>query len=232
MKDYSNSERPFCIRIAFDRSVCGYVVKLCCLSRVGHVVNLLSIVDHVKFEADLSVEDGSQLANFGQIGYTGLHSNTIVSRLFSSRTCNSDMIYRVVKKVRNLQNGDVTVYILKLVELGNYHSSKGGVFEVASDRDGRLETLHWSCSFSTLFIEKYSEFILIDGTHKTNIYDLTLVVTTVVDSLGISNSARFLVTPSEISSSIETHLDLLRICSNPSHDLSGSIFSSIMTDEE
>ena len=121
--------------------------------------------------------------------------------------------------------------MLKLDELVNYHSSEGGVFEMASDRGGRIETLHWSGSFSSLFIEKYSDFILIDGTHNTNLYDLSLVVTTMVDSLGVSIPAGFLVTLSENLSSIESHLDLLRIDSNPSHDLYGGIYYSMMTDE-
>ena len=54
------------------------------------------------------------------------------------------MIYRVVKKARDFHCGDATDCMLKLVELGNYHSSKGGLFEMASDRCGRLEILHWS----------------------------------------------------------------------------------------
>ena len=65
--------------------------------------------------------------------------------------------------------------MLKLVELGNYHSFEGVVFEMVSNRGDRLETLHWSVSFSSLFIEKYSDCILIDGTPKINIYDLSLV---------------------------------------------------------
>ena len=73
--------------------------------------------------------------------------------------------------------------MLKLVELGNCHESNGRVFDLASGSGGRLETLHWSGSFSFFLIEKYSDFILIDGTYQTNIYDLSLVVTTVVDSL-------------------------------------------------
>ena len=44
------------------------------------------------------------------------------------------MIYRVVRKVRNLYYGDATDYMIKLVELNNSQSSKGGVFEMASDK--------------------------------------------------------------------------------------------------
>ena len=60
------------------------------------------------------------------------------------------------------------------------------MFELTSNRGGRLQILHWSGSSSSFFIDIYSDFVLIDGTHKTDIYDLSLVVITVVDSLGVS----------------------------------------------
>ena len=69
---------------------------------------------------------------------------------------------------------------------------------MVSDRGGRLEILHCSGSFSSLFVKKYNDFILIDRTHKTNIYDLSLLVTTVVDSLGVSVPIGLMVAPSEI----------------------------------
>ena len=52
------------------------------------------------------------------------------------------------------------------------------------DNGGRLETLHWSNPLSRTFVPVLSDFVLIDGTHKTNIYDVSLIVTTMVDSLG------------------------------------------------
>ena len=84
---------------------------------------------------------------------------------------------------------------------------------------------------SSLFVKKYNDFILIDGTHKPNIYYLSLLVTAVVESLGISVRLGFMVAPSENSSSIESYLDHLKIGSNPSLDLYGSISCAIMTDE-
>ena len=59
-----------------------------------------------------------------------------------------------------------------------------------------------------------SDFVLIDGTHKTNIYDLSLIVTTVVDSLGKSVPIGFLLAPSEHSESITTHMNLLKLTGN------------------
>ena len=48
----------------------------------------------------------------------------------------------------------------------------------------------------------YIDFLLIDSTRKINIYDLSLIITTVVDSLEKSVSIGFLMTSSEYSDSI------------------------------
>ena len=76
-----------------------------------------------------------------------------------------------------------------------------------------------------------SDFVLIDGTYKTNIYDLSLIVTTVVDSLGKYVPLGFLLAPSEHSGSITRHMNILKLtgnnCINPSYINT----RSIMTDE-
>ena len=77
-KGCSHSEYPFCVCIALDKSACCYVDKLYRLYFVGDIVNLSSIDSHVKFVADLYVEERSRLTNFGQIGYTSLQSNIVL----------------------------------------------------------------------------------------------------------------------------------------------------------
>ena len=79
-KGCDHSGCPFCVRIAFDRSVGSYVVKLCRCLYIGPVVNLSFIPGHIRFESDLSIEERSQLPNFGKIGYTGLQSKTTLCR--------------------------------------------------------------------------------------------------------------------------------------------------------
>jgi len=76
--------------------------------------------------------------------------------------------------------------MIKLMELGSIHKSNEGIFEMTSDNVGRLETLHWYNPLSRTFVPGLSDFVLIGGTYKTKIYDLSLIVTTVVDSLGKS----------------------------------------------
>ena len=60
------------IRIAFDRAIGGHIIKVCRLSYLGHIINLSSIISQPKFEADLSIEERSQLVNFSNIGYIDL----------------------------------------------------------------------------------------------------------------------------------------------------------------
>ena len=141
------------------------------------------------------------------------------------------MIYRVVRKAGTLHYDDATDCMFKLVEFGTYHSSKGGVFEMASDKGGRLEILDWSSSFFSMFVDKYNDFVIIDSTYKTSMYDVSLIVTTMVDSLGISDPVGFLLAPSENSASIDDHLDHLKIGGIHSHGLHGISSCSIMTDE-
>ena len=79
------------------------------------------------------------------------------------------------------------------------------------DKKGRLKTLDWSNLFSESCVPKYSDFVLIDGTHKTNIYDLSLAVTTMIDSLVKYVPIRFLLAPSEHPHSITKHMNLLKL---------------------
>ena len=51
-KGFNHPDCPFCIRVAFDRSVGAYVVKRCRSSHTCHGVNLSSIVGHVRYESD------------------------------------------------------------------------------------------------------------------------------------------------------------------------------------
>ena len=155
----------------------------------------------------------------------------MLCRLFSGETYDSDMIYRIERKARTLYYSDATDCMLKLVELDNSHRSKGSVFEMASDKGVRLETLYWSGSFYSLFVDKYNDFVLIDGTRKTNFYDLSMTFTTTVDSLGLSVPVGFLLAPSENPASIEDHLGYLKIGGINSNGLHGVSSCSIMTDE-
>ena len=83
-KGCEHSGCPFSVRIAFDRSVGSYVVKLCRCLHTGHVVNLSSIPGHIRFESDLSAEERSQLANFGNCIYRSAIQECALSFIFWS----------------------------------------------------------------------------------------------------------------------------------------------------
>ena len=74
-----------------------------------------------------------------------------------------------------MQLGDSSDYMKRLMDFSNCYKSKEGVFQTSSDNGGRLETLYRSSPFSKSVMSSYSYFLLVDGTHKTNIYDLSLI---------------------------------------------------------
>ena len=108
-----------------------------------------------------------------------------MSFVWYDRTYDSKMIYHVLYKVWTLQFSDATDCMLKLVNLDNSPKPTVIVFKIASNQGSILETLHYCGPSSNLFISKYTDFVLVDSTHKTNIYNLSLVVITVVDILEI-----------------------------------------------
>ena len=58
---------------------------------------------------------------------------------------------------------------------------------MVSDRCRRLKIVYLSGSFISLYIENYSDCILIDGTHKTNIYHLRLIDFILIDGTHKTN---------------------------------------------
>ena len=222
---------PFCIHISFDRDIGHYIIKRSILTHKGHVVNQASFSGHASYESDVSDDEKNQLAKFGRMGSTFQNAKHCLIRLFQNRTYDSSLIYRVIKKHRILQFGDSSDFMIKLIDIGNCHKSKGGIFEMTSDKGGRFETLHWSGPYSKLFVPYCSDFLLINGTHKTNIYDLSLSVMTVVDSLGKYVPIGFLAAPFEHSDSINRQKNLLKLIRIGCCDPSSIQSRSIMTDE-
>ena len=154
------------------------------MTHEGYVVNQASISGNASYESDLTDDEKNQVAKFGKMGSTAQNAKNGALRLFQHRTYDSSLIYHVVKKHRILQFGDSSDCMIKLMDIGNCHKSKRGIFEMTSDKGGRLETLHWPSPYSILCVPNYSDFLLINDTHKTNIYDISLIVTSVVDSFG------------------------------------------------
>ena len=59
--------------------------------------------------------------------------------------------------IKNEVYGDASNCMVKLVVLGNSHKQKGRVFELESDKGGRLETLNWSNYLSSSIISKHDD---------------------------------------------------------------------------
>ena len=79
---------------------------------------------------------------------------------------------------------------------------------------------------------KYSDFIVIDGTHGTNAYGLTLIPLCLVDTLGKTIIAAVLIVPSENSTSIINGMKAVNIGSEGGVLLSdGGLCFAIVAEE-
>ena len=74
------------------------MITKCDLAHEGHIVNESSILTHARIESDLTKDEKNQLATFGKMGSTALNAKNGLIRLFSNRTYNSTLRYRIVKK--------------------------------------------------------------------------------------------------------------------------------------
>ena len=63
-----------------------------------HIVNESSIFTDARIESDLTEDEKNQLVIFGKMGGTALNTKNGLIRLFSNRTYDSTLIYRIVKK--------------------------------------------------------------------------------------------------------------------------------------
>ena len=83
---------------------------------------------HARIESDLTDDEKNQLATFGKMDSSALNSKNGLIRLFTNRTYDSSLIYRIVRKHRILQFGDASDCMITLMELGSIHKSKEGIF--------------------------------------------------------------------------------------------------------
>ena len=85
------------------------------------------------------------------------------------------------------------------MEMGFLLRKTGGVFHYDLDTYGRL---HWAVlqgRRNKEYLEKYSAYVAMDGTHLVDKYGHVLVLLTVVDCLGLTQPVGIIVCPSEDS---------------------------------
>ena len=62
----------------------------------GHIVNEASILTHARIESNLTKYEKNQLAIFGTMSGTAQNIKNRFIRLFTNRTYDSSLIYRIV----------------------------------------------------------------------------------------------------------------------------------------
>ena len=131
-----------------------------------------------------------------------------------------------LKLIRNLKHNmrkefygsDGDSYQRLLEWQGKYVQKDDGIFHIETEANVFTQCVYVRFPGAKPFYDQYSDFIICDGTHKTNKYNMTLVVLTLVDALGKSVLAGLMIVPSEKQEYIEKGLKKLQL------DTKGSVF--------
>jgi len=122
--------------------------------------------------------------------------------------------------------------MLALMHLGHAILDKGGIFEYQVRDDMRIDHIFIMFLEMEAYNIKYSDFIVIDGTHGTNAYELTLIPLCLVDTLKKTIIAAVLIMPSENSISIINGMKVVNIGSEGGVLLSdGGLCFAIVAEE-
>ena len=97
------------------------------MTRESYVVHQASISGHVSYESDVSDVEKNQLVKLGKMSSITQNTKNGLINLFQNRIYYSFLIYRVIKKRRILEFGDSSDCMIKLMDIGNCHKSKGGI---------------------------------------------------------------------------------------------------------
>ena len=107
------------------------------------------------------------------------------------------------------------------IELGHGIEQKGGTFHYNLDNDNSLESFVLQTKLMQQYAHKFSDFVLIDGTHCVNRYGQVLIPTSVVDCLGKTRVTTITLAGSENAP------ELIQLCEKVNIFLPGTPF---MTD--
>jgi len=173
-------------------------------------VNITACGKELKcYESNLSEEEKSTIIQFGaDVSLSKLRC--ILKRCFPYEY-HLDLLKHMKKKAQDSTNGNDPDGMQALMHLGHVILDKGEIFEYQAKDDMHIDHIFiWFPGMEAYNI-KFGNFIVIDGTHGTNAYGLTLIPLCLVDTLGKTIIAAVLIVPSENSTSIINGMNAVNI---------------------
>jgi len=163
-------------------------------------VNITACGKELKcYESNLSEEEKSTIIQFG--ADVSLSKLRCILKICFPYEYHSNLFKCMKKKAQDSTDGNDPDGMQALMRLGDAFLDKGRNFEYQVRHDMRIDHIFIGFPGMEAYNIKYGDFILIDGTHGTNAYGLTLIPLCLVDTLGKTIFAAVLVVPSKNSTS-------------------------------
>jgi hypothetical protein len=138
------------------------------------------------------------------------------------RNFRSRLLRRIINKYRDKFYGNGRDQIPDLVKWGELERQNGGAFKMFSDNMCQVRAFIFQTKEMREYAKAYNDFIILDGTHGTNQYGLTLEPPTIIDSLGKSVIGGIPICESEQSKFSREILEVLGL---------HNVGATLMTDE-
>jgi hypothetical protein len=149
-------------------------------------------------EDDLEKEELEALLLYGaDVGLSLLR--TMMKSMFDDKEFDTNLLKNCRKKAIKIKYGDDPHNMNQLMALGKEINREGGLFDYVLDEDMRLQSLYIKFPTMDKYLQQYGDFFVLDGTHGTNAYGLTLIPLVIVEPLGKSIFVGIIICPAESS---------------------------------
>jgi len=111
------------------------------------------------------------------------HLKLLLRNTFKNTDYSRELLHNVVNRERRKKKS-IKSPLRDLFDLGKRLQIEGGIFDIGSDDEARIDRIIFQSRMQRSFVEMYGDFFVVDGTHGTNIHGMTLMLPCVVDALG------------------------------------------------
>ena len=111
------------------------------------------------------------------------HLKLLLRNTFKKTDYSRDLLHNVVNREKRKKK-NIKSPLRDLFDLGKRLQIEGGIFEIGTDDEARIDRIIFQSRMQRRFVEMYGDFFVVDGTHGTNIHGMTLILTCVIDALG------------------------------------------------
>ena len=169
--------------------------------------------EYICKEKELTYDEKTYLDYVGKHCPYGMSKMLETMKLkFKGRTYDRNMLWRVIKKIRDCEYGPDRHRLPELFEMAKKHQESGGMYKIGTDTETfRLNKFILQTHSMKCYTRMYNDFSSIDYTHAGNKYKLLTCIPTGVDCLGKSVFFGIAINKSENFQDVTEVIDILQL---------------------